>query len=67
MAFSNYWSDRRFMGTFVNLVFPSLHGKSLKITLTVPLINDKYIIISNYNLDYKSLPYKILIFRKGKI
>ena len=30
--------DTAFKGTVVNRILPSLHGKSLKITLTVPLI-----------------------------
>ena len=31
------WSDNALKGTVVNRAWPSLHGESLEITLTVPL------------------------------
>ena len=33
------WSDKVFKGTVVNRALPSLHGGSLKIIITVPLID----------------------------
>ena len=41
------WSDKAFKDTVLNRVFPSVHGGSLRITLTVPL--------STYLIDYKGI------------
>ena len=43
---TRYWSDKGFRGTFVNSALSSLHGGSLEIKLTVPLIFNQSITIN---------------------
>ena len=46
----HYWSVKYFKGTVVNREMPSLHGGSLEITLSVPLMSLK----SSLNIDLSS-------------
>ena len=47
MTSINTWSEKAFKGSVVNRALPSLHGKSLEIMLTVPLMH-----ISTYRTSH---------------
>ena len=73
ISFKNYkhwylihtWSDEAFKDTVVNLTLQSLHGESLEITLTVPLIRSRN--KSMYNFKFLRAPLSRKFQRRSSV